>query len=64
MNEKAYKQATLVNAEGLEEYGLKDGDTGEVTGRKRIHGQDLVFFRPDESYQIYAISHHRVEEAS
>tara|TARA_B100000929_G_C15511743_1_gene421145 strand:- start:25550 stop:25729 length:180 start_codon:yes stop_codon:yes gene_type:complete len=56
-------KATLVNAEGLEEYGLKTGDTGEVTGRKRIMGQDIVFFRPDDTMQIYAISHHRVEDS-
>jgi len=56
------KIVTLTDGDGLEEYGMKTGDKGEVTGMKRVAGQDLVFFRPEDSIEIYAIGRYRVEE--
>lgn len=54
--------ATLINAEGLEDYGVKEGTKGEITGKKRILGQRLVWFRPKDSLQILVISADRVKE--
>ena len=57
-------KAILTNAEGLEEYGLKDGMEGEITGTTTVAGQKIVFFRPKDEYKIYGVKKERVQEES
>lgn len=52
----------LVDAEGLEEYGVKAGDKGWANSVTTIPGEgSYVFFMPEDKKEMLAISSLRLE---